>query len=235
MTPPIRPVRPRRPQRKSRSALFVDRHIGMLRKAEKQGSERQGQKMDENFPAMLQCGAQRGARNPGIAWRIVPGCGKPIRDQTRARSTCQNSTETASPCSEPTCQMPCAGHPWKWVEARRHWGCTFSIALGPLNIAGKVPVNMTDALADTRLETRWELRSSSFNNFRPFNFTVSRTMGNFTTLLLAFLVLSFGAQAQTDFSVTTTSNYAWNQTEWSLTTTKFVPGQYQSRMSLANG
>jgi hypothetical protein len=28
----------------------------MLRKAEKQGSERQGQKMEENFPAMLQCG-----------------------------------------------------------------------------------------------------------------------------------------------------------------------------------
>ena len=94
MTPPIRPVRPRRPQRKSRSALFVDRYIGMLRKAEKQGSERQGQKMEENFPAMLQCGAKRGARNPGIAWRIVPGCGKPMKDQTRARSACQNSTET---------------------------------------------------------------------------------------------------------------------------------------------
>jgi hypothetical protein len=60
-------------------------------------------------------------------------------------------------------------------------------------------------------------------------------MATFTTLLLAVLALGLGAQAQTDFSVTTTSNYEWNQTEWSLTTTKFIPGQYQSRISLANG
>jgi hypothetical protein len=57
----------------------------------------------------------------------------------------------------------------------------------------------------------------------------------FSFLLLPALMLALGAQAQTDFSVTTTSNYAWNQTEWSLTTTNFIPGQYQSRISLANG
>jgi hypothetical protein len=60
-------------------------------------------------------------------------------------------------------------------------------------------------------------------------------MESFTTFLLACLMLSLGALAQTDFSVTTTSNYAWNQTEWSLATTKFIPGQYQARISLANG
>jgi len=60
-------------------------------------------------------------------------------------------------------------------------------------------------------------------------------MESFKTFLLAALVLSLGIQAQTDFSVTTTSNYAWNHSEWSLSTTRFIPGQYQSRISLANG
>lgn len=41
--------------------------------------------------------------------------------------------------------------------------------------------------------------------------------------------------AQTDFSVTNKDNYNWNQTEWSLATTNFNPGQFQSRISLANG
>jgi hypothetical protein len=53
--------------------------------------------------------------------------------------------------------------------------------------------------------------------------------------LLLPLLLSFGAHAQTDFAVTSTDIYTWNQTEWSLTTTRFTPGQYQSRISLANG
>jgi hypothetical protein len=60
-------------------------------------------------------------------------------------------------------------------------------------------------------------------------------MDSISRLLLAALMLSFGAQAQTDFSVTTTSNYTWNQSEWSLATTNFIPGQFQSRISLANG
>jgi hypothetical protein len=60
-------------------------------------------------------------------------------------------------------------------------------------------------------------------------------MYSFLRLLLAVLTLNFGVKAQTDFSVTTTSNYTWNQTEWSLTTTNFIPGQFQSRISLANG
>lgn len=53
--------------------------------------------------------------------------------------------------------------------------------------------------------------------------------------LFALLLLSLGVQAATDFSVTTSGIYSWNQSDWSLTATKFIPGQYQSRMSLANG
>lgn len=41
--------------------------------------------------------------------------------------------------------------------------------------------------------------------------------------------------AQTDFSVTNGGLSTWNQSEWSLTSTKLVPGQYQSRLSLSNG
>lgn len=42
--------------------------------------------------------------------------------------------------------------------------------------------------------------------------------------------------AQTDFSITNTHiTSEWNQTDWSLTTPDYVPGLYQSRMSLANG
>lgn len=42
-------------------------------------------------------------------------------------------------------------------------------------------------------------------------------------------------RAQTDFSVTTSGLSIWNQSSWSLTTEEYVPGQYQSRISLANG
>jgi hypothetical protein len=52
---------------------------------------------------------------------------------------------------------------------------------------------------------------------------------------LLLLFLSAIAKAQTDFSVINQENYEWGQDDWSLTTTRFVPGQYQSRMSLANG
>ncbi|KAE9378090.1 carbohydrate-binding module family 32 protein [Stipitochalara longipes BDJ] len=57
----------------------------------------------------------------------------------------------------------------------------------------------------------------------------------FALVLLGTAVLVGRAHAQTDFSVTTVENYGWNQTEWSLATTQFIPGQYQARMSLANG
>lgn len=38
----------------------------------------------------------------------------------------------------------------------------------------------------------------------------------------------------TDFSVNAGLS-TWNQSDWSLTTTSYIPGQYQSRLSLANG
>ncbi|KUJ11837.1 glycoside hydrolase family 65 protein [Mollisia scopiformis] len=53
--------------------------------------------------------------------------------------------------------------------------------------------------------------------------------------IFALLLLDLGVQAATDFSVTTSGIYSWNQSDWSLTATKFIPGQFQSRMSLANG
>lgn len=49
------------------------------------------------------------------------------------------------------------------------------------------------------------------------------------------VLLCGGATAVTDFSVTTSKLSVWNQTDWSLTTKTYIPGQYQSRMSLANG
>lgn len=54
------------------------------------------------------------------------------------------------------------------------------------------------------------------------------------SLLLA-LAVAAPALAQTDFSVITSGLSTWNQKEWSLTATKFVPGQFQSRISLSNG
>ena len=53
--------------------------------------------------------------------------------------------------------------------------------------------------------------------------------------LCAALLLSLRALADTDFSVTTAGLSTWNQSEWSLTATTYVPGQYQARVSLANG
>jgi hypothetical protein len=53
------------------------------------------------------------------------------------------------------------------------------------------------------------------------------------TLALLFAAGS-GVKALTDFS-TTSGIVKWNNTEWSLTTNKYIPGQYQSRLSLANG
>lgn len=56
----------------------------------------------------------------------------------------------------------------------------------------------------------------------------------FSAAIAAAAVLSCPALAQTDFS-TTSGISTWNQQDWSLTATKFIPGQYQSRVSLANG
>ncbi|PQE33019.1 Acid trehalase protein [Rutstroemia sp. NJR-2017a WRK4] len=50
----------------------------------------------------------------------------------------------------------------------------------------------------------------------------------------ALCLLPLRVLAATDFSVSA-GLAAWNQTEWSLTTNTFIPGQYQSRLSLANG
>ncbi|CZR59855.1 probable ATH1 Acid trehalase, vacuolar [Phialocephala subalpina] len=60
-------------------------------------------------------------------------------------------------------------------------------------------------------------------------------MAPLTRLLSAIVLLGLGIQAATDFSVTGSGIYEWNQSDWSLTATKYIPGQYQSRMSLANG
>lgn len=56
-------------------------------------------------------------------------------------------------------------------------------------------------------------------------------------LLLGLAASTIGApdtQAE-DFSVLDPSNYKWDEPSWSLTTEKFRPGQYQSRLSLSNG
>ncbi len=55
-----------------------------------------------------------------------------------------------------------------------------------------------------------------------------------TTAALLASQLAVG-RAETDFSVTNTDNYVWNQTEWSLATNRLVQNQYQARLSLANG
>jgi hypothetical protein len=55
-------------------------------------------------------------------------------------------------------------------------------------------------------------------------------------LSLALVALLCGsATAATDFSVTTSKLSTWNQGDWSLTSQTYIPGQYQSRISLANG
>ncbi|KAM3075170.1 alpha,alpha-trehalase ath1 [Clarireedia jacksonii] len=51
---------------------------------------------------------------------------------------------------------------------------------------------------------------------------------------LALCLLPLRVLAATDFSVSA-GLATWNQTDWSLTTNTFIPGQYQSRLSLANG
>ena len=57
-----------------------------------------------------------------------------------------------------------------------------------------------------------------------------RSLAVVASLFLSRLVL-----AKTDFSVSTGNLSAWNQSDWSLTTNTYLPGQYQSRLSLANG
>lgn len=54
------------------------------------------------------------------------------------------------------------------------------------------------------------------------------------SFLLLLLLLLQVVTAQSDFSVTS-DGYEWEQSEWKLSTTKFVPGRYQSRLGLANG
>jgi len=57
----------------------------------------------------------------------------------------------------------------------------------------------------------------------------------FLLLLLAAALVGV-AHAQSDpFSVTNFENFEANFTEWSLTAPKYIPGQYQARIHLANG
>jgi len=59
---------------------------------------------------------------------------------------------------------------------------------------------------------------------------------HFILLLLPAATLFDAAYAQTDpFAVIVLENYDWNNTEWSLTTPQYLPGQYQARIHLANG
>ncbi len=55
------------------------------------------------------------------------------------------------------------------------------------------------------------------------------------TASLSCLFLLPPACAQTDFSVTTSGISKWDQNGWVLSTNSYLPGQYQSRLSLANG
>ncbi|CCD44773.1 glycoside hydrolase family 65 protein [Botrytis cinerea T4] len=59
-----------------------------------------------------------------------------------------------------------------------------------------------------------------------------------TSIFLCFLgniwMLPWSVSGATDFSVNAGLS-TWNQSDWSLTTTTYIPGQYQSRLSLANG
>jgi len=48
------------------------------------------------------------------------------------------------------------------------------------------------------------------------------------------LVVVVEVRAATDFS-TTANISTWDQSDWSLTVTTFIPGQYQARVSLSNG
>ena len=59
-------------------------------------------------------------------------------------------------------------------------------------------------------------------------------MPSFLRALVVGLLLNLQVLAATDFS-TASGISTWNGTEWSLTATTFIPGQYQSRSSLANG
>jgi len=55
------------------------------------------------------------------------------------------------------------------------------------------------------------------------------------TLLSALaLTLLRPVAADTDFS-TTSGIVTWDQADWSLTANTYIPGQYQARVSLANG
>ncbi|KAF7870317.1 hypothetical protein EAF04_004063 [Stromatinia cepivora] len=53
-------------------------------------------------------------------------------------------------------------------------------------------------------------------------------------LLGSIWLFSLAVVAATDFSISAGLS-TWNQDDWSLTTTTFIPGHYQSRLSLANG
>jgi hypothetical protein len=53
-------------------------------------------------------------------------------------------------------------------------------------------------------------------------------------LALSCSLPTAGAQGA-DFSITSSNYTSWNQSAWSLTSTSLIQGQYQARVSLANG
>ncbi|KAG9239654.1 glycoside hydrolase family 65 protein [Amylocarpus encephaloides] len=57
-------------------------------------------------------------------------------------------------------------------------------------------------------------------------------------LLILLLLLDNGVVAQTPFSsfdVTNENNWDWDDRNWALSTHQYIPGHYQTRLSLANG
>jgi hypothetical protein len=52
---------------------------------------------------------------------------------------------------------------------------------------------------------------------------------------LLLVGLAVCALAQRSFYVVDSDDSTWNQQDWTLSTTEYIPAQYQTRMSLANG
>jgi hypothetical protein len=66
--------------------------------------------------------------------------------------------------------------------------------------------------------------------------TMTNIIATTVLLLLGFVsAQSAGSTGPVDLSVVTSNLSSWNQSDWSLTTNTYLPGQYQTRLSLGNG
>jgi hypothetical protein len=80
-----------------------------------------------------------------------------------------------------------------------------------------------------------DTRKEKVNNYSDNEELNWRKMARLPHLLAIVLTCVHHVSAATDFSVETSNLSTWNQSDWSLTTNTYLPGQYQSRLSLANG